>query len=434
MEPTSRAWRSLWERLGAELPVVGEEQQQLRRLPNQLAERAADGEELALAQCDAALWRLRYQRVTQQGAETTTQGRTRTLVGGSKEEQWHAEQVSELIGRTADQSPEVREFRSWLLGQSDAKPLRPAAARALLHSPLLRFAMMEDIVAWGIPLLGHKARLLSDRVTISAGARSDGAEAKQMRVATILVSWAQNRRTLTFGRPVSNHEQHCIEYANAHGRAVSVEIELFSVLGMIQWHAKRLTESAAPCAPWWMTRAGAAPSAVWYLLTGSVPKIPVIQARWEVPGSGADAITITALAHAKPESVKDAFAQAQRGQGEGRVPPPRRAALLPFVLNRSGDRPSWPKLCRDWNALAPARWRYQSWRNMCRDFETERSRRSKGTFGDLTYAERLLVVVEAELRAREKPPKVNSKTGAGSSRRSSRARVQPPPVPSRGPH
>ncbi len=401
MEPSSKAWRSLWEQLGAERPVQGDEQLQLRGLTGDLAIRAATGDRLAYTKCEAALWRFRCLERDQNEAALLNEGRHRSIIGGSKEEQWHTDLLSELVGLTAEDSPDVPALRLRLFGRPDPPFPSLSAAGAFLNSPLLRFFTKEHLDGLGIPLIGHKAKLLSNRVVAQAELVPGSKSSEQIQLAEIQVSWGGKKKRLKYGKPAHGRERLDLEYADDRGHRVAVEVEPFSVLGEIQWAAERLTEVAEPCSAWWPARSGAAPAFVVYLLTGVVPKLRTILAFLPVPGSGTDVVTINAFVHADPESVKAVFAKAQRQHGEGRVAPPRRAALVPFVESKwaSDDpRPKWNDLFKEWNKTAPARWRYQSWRNMWRDYQAETRLLSQGLFGDLTYAERVLAVLDVKLK------------------------------------
>jgi hypothetical protein len=401
LEPTPQQRREVLERLGDGQIPDGEEQRFLLNLPGRLLKNAAQGDELAFARCEAALWKQRARRLAPQPEARSSRTRPHQLLGGTNAEQWHADRISEHIGSVARESEEATEFRVWLFGDANAPPLSPAAAHELLRSPLLRYAMKEDLDRWGIPLQGHQAEIMNPVEAVENPRRiSGGVEGAPREDVEIRVSWSGGERVSTFGTEVPE-PRHYLEFPGTGGRRAAVEVWPFSVLGTIRWHADRLTEMAAPCAAWWASKLGAGPSTVWYLLTGIVPKIPAVSVHWEVPGSEVDAVTITALSHVSPDSVRNAYAIALRRQAGGRPTPSRRRALQLFVegkIAENGKRPPWLRLWREWNKGVPWNLRYASWRNMCRDYGLERECQSTRHDG-LTYQERQLVVVESEIRA-----------------------------------
>lgn len=314
-------------------------------------------------------------------------------VWGSKDEREHARAISDRIALFADADPDIQEFRRWLLGSP--KTLTPTDARALLTSPLLRYATMMDLERWGVPVVGHAA------VIAESPAEAESAHTK------IRVTWSKGDRTLTFWWRLPGPDPIFMEYPNERGCRVPVSVSLASVLDDLRRKADELA-FGAPYNALRLSEVGAEPACLWLILTGKALPLEPITAGREVPGS-VDSMTITALTRvALPASIMAAVASMQRrtlGHRKGRPLESRNLALVLFVERRTPGQvqrlspEAAKKLLNDWNRKHAKHrgWPFSDWGDLRRAYE----RAKVAFFPDPNeYAIAALAVVEAVIRAR----------------------------------
>lgn len=307
------------------------------------------------------------------------------VVRGDKSEEWYADLISQRIAGIAAIDPGVLSSRAKMWGSID--PLAPRIARRFVRSPVLALMTINEIQSRGIPLVGHSARLRPLKngprgwreVEIQV-AWPTGTHTEKRLIRKLYLAWNRPSRRLKAIDSFGTEGLHFIEWDERGTRDVA-PVESGSVLDAIRDWAERFI-SSPPYHSWRLTRTGAQPTAIWFLLTGRKPTIPAISYGWEMPGSGADTITLTALVGCTPESITSAFRIAQRRAQGGHAVPPIRLALLQFVAQEIGSRRlsrgDWPRLCEKWNRQAPAGWRYgrgsDGYRNMRRDYVEAKKR------------------------------------------------------------
>lgn len=262
----------------------------------------------------------------------------RVRTAGSEVEKDHAEALADRIARFGNTEPAVLEVRERL--GLPAKGLAPRTALALLRSPLLRFATVQDLARWKVPLLAHRAVIESE---------------KPGKPVAIRVTWKGGKRVLRFGNVALDVP---VEFENERRQRERVMACTISVLGDLARVAERLA-FWVPFEALWMTRLGAEPACLRLVLTGRVPPIPPVQVGRSVP-ERVDTITIHALARVVSAStVAAAFSEMQTrilGRRKGRRFDPRSLDVVAFVEREAGgpahrlDLPSWGKLLKGWNA------------------------------------------------------------------------------------
>jgi hypothetical protein len=340
------------------------------------------------------------------------------LAGGDKLEREHARLISERVGLVGNTDPRIHAIRTSLWGKPDF--LTTAAARALLESPLLRYATRADLGAWGIPPVGHVASVI-------------GQETKSDReIDVIEVVWpidaeksAQTQRTVRFVQlPQSGPDQKILEYPTEQGGTSWVRVRPISLLGDLHQEAEDLTQQALfqvwHCLGGYPCRA----LCTWFLLTGQVPTLPPLSVHWTMPGT-VDVITIHALARAaSPESIRRAYAKAYERAVRARRCRPfdaRTLRLVQFVERQLGgpvqnlSNEQAERLCSQWNqshaSLARGRFRWP------RDLRNAYFRGVKAYFpdprrwdraailrGEFPWALEALIAARTEIARREGRP------------------------------
>jgi hypothetical protein len=283
-------------------------------------------------------------------------GVPRELAGGDKLEREHARAISERMALVGNADPRVQAIRASLWGKPEF--LTPAAARAFLESPLLRFVPKPLLEEWGIPPVGHTASVIGQETTTKE------------EIESIEVVWpndaeesSQTRRTLRNGHPVGSvRDEAILEYPTERGGSTYVRVSPFSVLGDLYREAENLSHQAI--FEVWHSLGGYPPRVLctWFLLTGQVPILPPLSVQWTMPGT-VDVITIHALARAaSPESIRRAYAKAYEKVARvrrGRPFDARTLRLVQFVERQLGrpvqnlSNEQAERLCRLWNQSHP---------------------------------------------------------------------------------
>jgi hypothetical protein len=252
--------------------------------------------------------------------------------GGTEGERAHAAAISERIALVANADNSVLAFR-----EAHGLPregLSKKSALAFLRSPLLAHATTDDLAPWGISAVSHEATVIR-RGTVKLGERT-------MERVVIRVSWRgdgkMHNRRLTYGWPPETGDDGFIEFPGMHGTE-ACPVRWPSVLDTLRREAKALSERA-PFSTLRMSRVNPSAACTWLILTGKALPIAPIFVGVEVPGT-VDSISVHALSRvASPESVAQAYAQAQRrtlGHRKGRAISPRSIELVLFVEREAGS-------------------------------------------------------------------------------------------------
>lgn len=113
-------------------------------------------------------------------------------------------------------------------------------------------------------------------------------------------------------------------------------------------------------------------AAVWFVLTGQAPPIPLARTRLTYDSRGQHRITLELAPHLKPEEVAAIYARARRETPFG-FPPlggrkyrPLTEKHLELAAFAAEEEGSWQELLDRWNARHPE-WRYQDRRTFARD-------------------------------------------------------------------
>ena len=395
MAPREMRLRELWSRLAADIevgsPVTAGEQRFLLAEPcvRRALEASTPAErEQGYQACRATLLRFRDARRLDGGsfAQRSETSRKAHLLGGDGTERWYAKQLSERIARLAGADQGLVASREEMWGTS--KPLTRPLAQALLNSPILRFMTKAELDAHGIPMSGHTATMTLVGPSKDRWCEVDvkvqwpkGEHSERRRIREVHFHWEQPGGQL---RIMKSFEPVGIPFLEweYQGLRQAVPVEAGSVLDAVRIWADEFS-FFAPYGAWRLTRTGREPSAVTFLLTGAVPNIPAIDVGWELPGAGADSITVTAIAGTSAASVAAAFQRACRRQHKGPAPPPRRVAVALLAqeeIAKAGGTPRgfWVRLCEQWNREAPRVWHYAGWRNMRRDYLAWKKRSDAG--------------------------------------------------------
>ena len=262
---------------------------------------------------------------------------TRINTGASAERQ-RAEVLSRHLTRVATTDQGVRMYRRSLLGAPTAV-LPPAFARRLLRWPAL------SSLSWDA--LRNKYGTRADRWPVPRHPKTQNQKPRGRRVLI----------------------------PNRVGHAEPTFVQPQSFLDILDEHARFVGESFA-----WSS-----PDTAWFLLTGEVPILQPVVAETALHFQSENLptraqITVKALPHVSPESVRVAFAMEQRrltGHRKGREIEPRNLALVDFVgelIAEVGEKPSPTRLMVEWNRRQRAAWRYKHPSKMMRDYKANAPR------------------------------------------------------------
>jgi len=306
-------------------------------------------------------------------ARLTPSRSRRYAVGGTKAEQWFARCISQRIAGIAAADAGVLGSRRMMWGSPE--PLSPEAARAMLNSPALRIMRKDELEAHGIPLVGHVATLERLRPAGDGWCKAKlravwpgGEHAETRRVREIHLAWAEEPRQWLKALELPGSEEVQFLGWDEGGRGQAVPVEPGSVLYALRVWAKEFTD-LRPYLAWRLCPFGAEASAITFLLAGTAPVISAIVVRREIPGLGADTITVEALVECETASVAAAFEKMKQA-ALGHHPQRRLMALR--TVQRIYGQDSIPKgqvkpFWRSWQRNTPKELHFPSWKTLWRD-------------------------------------------------------------------
>ncbi len=268
--------------------------------------------------------------------------------------------MSEFYADLAHQHPDVLLFRKKALGN---KSLEPDEANAFLTSRAARLLTLEQFIKWGVPVVGHTAKL---------DAYDHGQDKEEI----------DHRATLRLDPPGITKS---VRYAhdprgdpNTRCRILSTKtiappnqgpagMPLLPLVrgdyldppllwpGSVVDELYRLSEGLADQFDWPSTEAAA-----WFVLTREAPTVRALEARWVTKGGHGSLspqwrIRLTIPPWLPAEEVARIYRrmQGQIVSGKNELPKPRALEVARFVweqerLNKF-RRPSWPLLLERWN-------------------------------------------------------------------------------------